>query len=223
MAPTFLDLCDITPSRKTDFDGQSAYGLLCAEGEAWKQRVYIADHQSKTGDRRVILHPLDATTVYMPQGEVHFVDGVAKGASPALEARARQHWEAWWKDVTADFQPYQYAVVGASDENPVFLQHAYTESAAGETLKQYVMPVEFAQEGTYVFASPYDDPSTEETSSKGVPRSRGHLMIDDVRREGDFPMTIQLQAGRKLLRVSLDGRRSDKALRIERIDALPRR
>jgi arylsulfatase A-like enzyme len=218
MAPTFLDLCGITPSRKTDFDGQSAYGLLHSAGPPWQQRVYIADHQSKTGDRRVVLHPLDDTTVYMPHGEVHFVDGKAKGASPALEARARQHWEAWWKDVTSDFQPYQYAVVGTRDENPVFLQHAYTESAASETAKRYVMPVEFARGGTYVFASPYDDPSTAETNSKGVQRSRGHLMIDDVRREGDFPMTIQLQAGRKLLRASLDGKRSSKALRIERID-----
>ena len=159
--------------------------------------------------------------MFMPEGEVHFVDGKAKGVSSDLEALARRRWEAWWKDVTADFKPYQYAIVGTSDENPVFLKQAYTESPAGETPQRFVMPVKFARDGTYVFASLYDDPSNPESSAKSMQQSRGYLMIDDVRHEGDFPMNVRLQAGHKLLRVSFDGKRSDKALRIERITDPP--
>ena len=220
MAPTFLDLCDITPSRKTDFDGQSACGLLSAKGDSWRQRVYIADHQSKTGDRRVILHPLDDTTVYMPQGEVHFVDGEAKGASPELEARARQHWEAWWKDVTSDFQPYQYAVVGTRDENPVFLQHAYTESAASEASKRYVMPVEFARDGLYFSHPPTTIPRRRRRIRRACrhPSSISSYRQCPTRRQlpHDRPATGRSEAAPRFV----GWQTQRQTLRIERIDDL---
>ena len=217
MAPNFLDMCDITPSRETDFDGQSFYGLLGPKGTPWKERVYIADHQSRSGDRRVILRPLDGTTVFMPQGTVSFRDGKTKGVSRELEAMARRQWDAWWKDVKADFRPYQYVVAGAEYENPMFAQHAYTESAADEDMKRYVMPVEFVHSGNYVFSAPYDDPSSTKPEKDGIPSSNGYLMIGEEKHEGTFPMTLDVEAGRQLLRVSLDGKRSDKALRIERV------
>jgi arylsulfatase A-like enzyme len=217
MAPTFLDMCGITPSRTNDFDGQSFYGLISATGELWKDRVYIADHQSRSGNRQVILRPLHGTTVFMPQGDVPFRDGKSKGRSPELEALAREHWEAWWKDVTTDFQPYQYVVVGTEHANPMFAQHAYTESAADEEVARYVMPVEFAHSGNYVFSAPYDDPSSTKPEVDGIPSSNGYLMIGEEKHEGTFPMTRYVEVGRQLLRVSLDGKRTDKALRIERV------
>ncbi len=215
MAPTLLELCGISPARTTAFDGQSSCGLLSPKGSAWKERVYIEDHQSKSGSRRVILRPLDATAVYMPQGKVQFSDGEAKGAPPGMEGLARKHWEAWWEDVTSDFEPYQYAIVGTEVVNPMFVRQAYTESGADEPVKRYVMPVEFAVDGTYVFSALYDDPSSTKLETEGVPSSEGYLVIDDEKHEGAFPMTQWMNAGRHLLRVSMDGKRTDNAVRIE--------
>ncbi len=43
------------------------------------------------------------------------------------------------------------------------------------------------------------------------------LLFGEERHDGTFPMTLNVKAGRQLLRVSLDGRRTDKALKIERM------
>lgn len=217
MAPTLLEMCGVSPSRATDFDGQSVYGLLSPKGTPWKERVYIADHQSRSGDRRVTLRPLHSTTVYMPQGTVAFRDDKASGASPELEALARRQWAVWWKDVTSDFQPYQYAIVGTEDKNPMFVRQAYTESGPDETMKRYVIPVEFAVDGTYAFSAFYDNPSSTKPEKEGIPSSEGYLMIDDERYEGAFPMKRRMKAGKYLLRLSLDAKRSDSAVRIERV------
>jgi arylsulfatase A-like enzyme len=217
MAPTLLEMCGISPSRTVDFDGQSFYGLISTKGTPWKERVYIADHQSKAGDRRVILRPFDDTTVYMPQGSVHFRDGRALKASAELEAPARKLWKTWWEDVTSDFQPYQYVIVGTRHKNPMFVKQAYTESASDEKVRRYVIPVEFAIDGTYVFSKLYDDPASTAPSKHKTTSSEGYLIIDNNRYEGTFPMKRRIKAGRYLVRISLDGRQTDKAVRIEHV------
>ena len=153
----------------------------------------------------------------MARGEVRFNDGDAKGVPLQLDALARQHWEAWWEDVTADFRPYQYVVAGTEHENPMFVQHAYTESAPSENAQRYVVPVEFSQSGTYVFSAANGPPVLTESESRRQSESKGYLMIDEEKHEGAFPMTLHVDAGRHLIRASLSGKRMDKALMIERI------
>ena len=137
--------------------------------------------------------------------------------SSELEALARQHWAAWWEDVTADFEPYQYVIVGADRVNPMFVKNAYTESAADEKVTRYVIPAEFAQDGSYVFSAVYGDPSSPEPEKRGIPSSEGYLMIGEEKHVGTFPMTLALKSGRQLLRASLDGKRTTRALKIERL------
>ena len=204
IGPTLLDMCGIRPGKNVAFDGQSAYALLRPKGTPWKKRVYIADHQSRNGIRTGYLMPLDRTTVYLPDGRsVTFSKGKAQRAYPKLEAEARKHWEEWWKDVTADFKPFHHVIVGTRHENPMVVRHVYTRiNEQKAKVKHYSFAIEFAVTGTYRFS--------------GGRRSReGYLKIDDRTYPGQFPMTLRVPAGKKMVIVSFDGQKRSGGLTIE--------
>ncbi|MDP6545557.1 MAG: sulfatase-like hydrolase/transferase [Phycisphaerae bacterium] len=204
MAPTLLDMCGIDQSEKVKFDGQSAYSLFSPKGAKWKDRIYIADHQSRNGVREGFLKPLDYTNVHFPSGAcVSFRKGKAKGASPEMEAAARKHWGAWWKDVTADFKPYHHVIVGTKHENPTIVYQVYTGlNEQKAKVKNYVFAIEFAVAGKYRFGG-------------GRRKSKGYLKIGDKTHTGEFPMTLKLPAGKKMVIVSFDGQKRSGGLTIE--------
>ena len=214
IAPTLLDMCDIPQAENVHFDGRSAYGFMHPDKTPPKPRVYIQDHQSRNGTRKEILRPLDYTNVYLPDGNVvSFREGKAKASSPELEAAARKAWAEWWQDVLADFKPHYYVVVETKHENPTVLRQVYSGlNEQKEKIKNYYFAVEFAETGTYVFGGAGDP--LKPSSAKG---RRGYLKIGDDKYEGEFPMTLQIEAGKKFVEVSYDGKTKSPALTIERL------
>lgn len=214
IAPTLLDMCGIRPQKNVAFDGQSAYGLLHAKGTPWKKRVYIADHQSVNGIRTDHLMPLDRTVVYLPDGRsVSFSKGKAQRTTPELEAEARKHWEKWWKDVSSDFKPYHHIIVGTPHENPTVCHHAYTRiNEQRAKVKHYFFAIEFAETGIYRFGD-----KVRLSKSKGGKGPKGYLKIDDKTHTGEFPMTLKVPAGKKMVVVSYDGKTRSSGLTIEKL------
>jgi len=218
IAPTLLDMCGIPQAENVDFDGRSAYGFMHPDRMPPKGRVYIQDHQSRNGTREEILRPLDYTNVYLPDGNVVcFREGIAKAGSPELETAARKAWADWWQDVLADFKPHYYVVVGTKHENPTVLRHVYSGlNEQKEKTKDYYFAVEFAETGTYVFGGAGDP--LKPSSVKG---RRGYLKIGDDMYEGTFPMKLPIEAGKKFVEVSYDGKTKSPSLTIEKLPNQP--
>jgi len=214
IAPTLLDMCGIPRPDDVDFDGRSAYGFLHPDRTPPGGRVYISDHQSKNGARTEILRPLHSTNVHLPDGTVvSFREGIAKGVPPELEAKARKIWEEWWRDVLTDFKPHHHVVVGTEHEDPTVLWHAYSGlNEQKKKAKNYYFAVEFAATGTYVFGGAKDPHKPPPKRGR-----RGYLKVGDQRHEGEFPMRLHVEAGKKFLEVSYDGKTKSPALTVERL------
>jgi len=216
LSPTLMDICGINPPADLVLDGQSVYGLMCPGKTPWKERVYIADHQSRNGPRTGYLMPMDQTTVYMPGGKaVSFHKGKAKRSdTPELEAVARRHWEEWWESVAADFEPYQYVVVGTEHENPMYIAHPYYGiNEVQSKVKDYHFAIEVAAAGTFEFSAE-DDPKNG--PGKDVKSGSGYVQVGDRKYEGQFPMKLKLEPGRKMVRVFINGKPCKK-FKIEKI------
>ena len=217
IAPTLLDMCGIPQVENVDFDGRSAYGFLHPDRTPPKGRIYIQDHQSRNGTRTEVLRPLNLTNVHLPDGTVvAFREGVAKGVSPELEARARKIWEQWWQDVLQDFKPHHYVVVGTKHETPTVLRQVYSGlNEQKARIKNYYFAVEFSETGTYLFGGPGD--GLKPNPAKG----RGYLKIGDDKYEGEFPMTLQIEAGKRFVEVSYDRKTKSPSLTIEKLPGQP--
>jgi len=214
IAPTLLDMCGIPQAENVDFDGRSAYGFLHPDRTPPKGRIYIQDHQSRNGHREDVLRPLHLTNVHLPDGTVvAFRDGVAKTSSPELEAVARKAWEDWWRDVMTDFKPHHHVVVGTEHESPTVLRQVYSGlNEQKAKIKNYYFAVEFAESGTYLFGGAGD--AISPGSAKG---RRGYLKIGDDKYEGEFPLKLQIEAGKKFVEVSYDGKTKSPGLTIEKL------
>ena len=218
IAPTLLDMCGIAQAENVDFDGRSAYGFMHPDRTPPKGRVYIQDHQSRNGTPKEILRPLHFTNVHLPDGTVvSFRDGIARTSTPELEAAARKAWANWWRDVTADFKPHHHVVVGTRHENPTVLRQVYSGlNEQKEKIKNYYFAVEFAEAGTYLFGGAGD-----QLKPSSVKRRRGNLKIGDKEYAGEFPMKLKIEAGKKFVEVSYDGKTKSPGLTIEKLPSQP--
>jgi len=83
--------------------------------------------------------------------------------------------------------------------------------------KNYYFAVEFAETGTYVFGSAGDPlkPSQEKSC-------RGYLKIGDGTYEGTFPMKSQIEAGKKFIKASYDGKTKSPSLTVAKLISQPK-
>ena len=85
-----------------------------------------------------------------------------------------------------------------------------------EKIKNYYFAVEFAETGTYLFGGAGDG-----LKPSPVKSHQGHIKIGDQTYEGTFPMKLQVEAGKKFVEVSYDGKTKSPALTIEKLPSQP--
>ncbi len=109
LMPTLLDLCGIDPGEHT-FDGASLTPLLRGEADAWPDRIIVTDsqriatpsrwRQSATMTRRWRL--VDGTALYDIAADPGQRQDVA-AQHPEVVNRLRAGYEAWWDEVSRQF------------------------------------------------------------------------------------------------------------------------
>jgi arylsulfatase A-like enzyme len=171
--PTLSEICGIKLSDdyKASIDGQSFASLVGVDCAApWRDRVYIADHQSSGGKKdigkQMVFRPYDVSTVYLPGGKtVKFAaQKCTSKEPPEVIAKARKAYDQWLKRVLADLPLGAFARVHPS--RPVFLEgYPITDGPAGSGVMSYFL-LDIDADGRFEF-----DTNTSDQYGKRKERS----------------------------------------------------
>jgi arylsulfatase A-like enzyme len=154
--PTLLEMCGLEKPEHAGFDGKSFWPLLVDPQSAWEERtlfvhnqrvdfpVKYKDYQVLTERWRLVRRASDE--LYDIQADPGQRNDIA-AQHPEVVEDLRQKYEAWWADVSQDFDVYDQTVIGSDYENPTTLySHDSHSSERGG-----VWVIEAAREGEYAF------------------------------------------------------------------------
>lgn len=153
--PTLIDLCKLKVPKDIKLDGRSLTPLLKEEIREWKddrtvfvhnQRVEYPvkdkEYQVLTKDWRLVNR--DHKELYHvkedPEQRVNVIDKY-----PNLVNELYRRYDAWWEDVSVDFNKYAKIYIGSEHENPVTLYSHDAHTRKGEK----VWVIEVARDGKY--------------------------------------------------------------------------
>ena len=123
--PTLAEICGVELSPDLELDGRSLVPLLTSADSAWKDRTLVIDSQridhpqkwrkSSVMDER--WHLINGTELYDIVKDPKQSNDIA-GNHPAVLKRLRDHYEAWWKDISRHHATYVPIGIGSEAENP---------------------------------------------------------------------------------------------------------
>ncbi len=126
--PTLIELCGISAPANVKFDGVSLVPLLNGKAEAWPDRILVTDSQRvkdpikwrqssvMTSQWRLI----NGEELYDMRHDPSQASNVASG-NPAVVARLRDFYEAWWAELLPTFANDAAITLGHPSDNPARL------------------------------------------------------------------------------------------------------
>jgi len=138
LLPTFIDLCGLKASKPIAYDGRSLQEAISGAGPIDPQRVLVAHHQElpdpekyrfasvMEGPWRLVLRN-DLSAGAKPAMELYrLADDPGQNrdiaaAHPDIVSNLRRRYDAWWDDISRDFDRPAEIVVGDARQNPTEL------------------------------------------------------------------------------------------------------
>lgn len=125
LLPTLIELCGLSKPANARFDGTSLAGLLLGKSDAPPDRMLVVQYGQipKKWDSCVIwnswrlVHGAELYDIKADPGQA--ADVAAK--YPAVVARMKAHYEAWWARVESGLNDFVPISIGSDKENPVAL------------------------------------------------------------------------------------------------------
>jgi arylsulfatase A-like enzyme len=165
--PTILDLCGISPSSNTSFDGTSLKRLIDGDFNSWPGRILFADTQREEflvkwkqvavmTDRWRLIGKNELYDINSDTGQKNNI----ASQYPEVVAKLQAAYEIWWEGVSRNGDKYQNTIIGSEKENPVRLNSHdfHTEEGYPAWSQEMVREgagnngfwsIEVAREGTY--------------------------------------------------------------------------
>jgi arylsulfatase A-like enzyme len=154
--PTLIDLADLEEPKDVNFDGLSLQPLI-KDHEEWINRTLFVHNQrlqypEKFKDFQVLtenwrLEGREQRELYDikvdPGQKVDIAD-----ENPAVVDSLTEKYEAWWQDISTDFDLYNNIIIGNKAENPSII-YAHDALRSDEGL---VWAIDVEQEGMYEFS-----------------------------------------------------------------------
>ncbi|GHB78188.1 arylsulfatase [Persicitalea jodogahamensis] len=131
LLPTLLDLCDIKPKTKTDFDGISLAPSLLQNQPIKPERILITDTQREgyleEGKMSAVMQGswrlIDGKELYDLSTDPGQKDNIAQ-AHPAKVNELQKAYQAWWPDISRHGNAFNRVIVG-SEKQPVICLTAH--------------------------------------------------------------------------------------------------
>lgn len=130
LVPTLLELCGIEPPEDVEFDGMSLAPLLRDDDSAadWPERTLVVHNQrvldpvkwkdtSVMTDRWRLVNDRELYDITADPGQQNNIIN----DNPDVARELRQFYDAWWEDISRDFDRTTPLYIGADEENPVTL------------------------------------------------------------------------------------------------------
>ncbi|MBL8218772.1 MAG: arylsulfatase [Bryobacterales bacterium] len=127
--PTLIELCELKPAKKPEFDGHSVAGFLRNTAKAMPDRTLIIQFSRMNASRP---RKDDACILWkkwrmVHGGELYNVDADpdqknnVKEANPQVAARLQGHYDKWWATVEPFVDSFLPTHIGSEKENPVMV------------------------------------------------------------------------------------------------------
>lgn len=126
--PTLLDLCDIRPTNKVDFDGISLAPTILKKQPVDPERILITDTQREgylvEGKMSAVMQGnwrlIDGKELYDLSTDPGQKSNIAQ-AHPAKVAELQKAYRAWWPDISQHGGEFNRVVVGSDKQSVVCL------------------------------------------------------------------------------------------------------
>ena len=171
LLPTLVDLCGLQVEPGVEFDGVSLAGVARGTEAALPERMAVVQYghpneQPEFGrSGKYVAAVLWGRWRLVGGGELYDIVADPGQASdvaahhPAVVARMRDHYEAWWAGVEGNLDTYQPLTIGGAEENPMRLCSADWAWAYADNQRNIRTPatgsgtwhVHAAHAGTYSF------------------------------------------------------------------------
>jgi arylsulfatase A-like enzyme len=154
--PTLINLCLLKTPDSLYYDGRSLAPLLNGKITDWKddrtlivhnQRVDfpIKDKEYQVMTKKWRLVKRKTNELYDIKKDPGERTDIA-AEHPDIVKKLYQRYEAWWKDVSVDFDKYSYMYIGTPYEDPVVLYAHDSHSRKGKS----IWALKVARDGRYV-------------------------------------------------------------------------
>jgi arylsulfatase A-like enzyme len=231
LIPTLADLCNLKLPKRARLDGVSFAPLLRRETDHLPDReVFVQYRQSSDPPEKGKATVLTDRWRLVGDRELYDIDAdpgqqtnVASDYSEVV-VRLRQAYEAWWLDVSRQFDEPSHIILGDDAETPASLcsfdWHTKTAWSQGQVRSaadvNSFWAVEVACEGTYEFTlrrwpEELDAPITAAIpGGKAIAATEARLAIDDIDLSQPIPpdaasvtFTVELKPGKTTLQTWL--------------------
>ena len=156
LLPTLIDWCGLKKPEEISFDGISLAPLLADNNIAWPDRTLFVHNQRvdfpvKYKENQVLterwrLINREKVELYDIVSDPGQRDDIA-GQHPDVVKELHQQYQAWWEDISQDFDKYAMTIIGSDRENPSTLYGHDAHRQTGNNI--FVIDVE--KEGYYEF------------------------------------------------------------------------
>ena len=126
--PTLIALCNLKLNEPIDFDGNSLMPLISGSDENWPERLLITDSQRVEHPIKWRKSAVMSDNWRLVNGEelYNMVDDPGQAndialKNPKIVKKFRKAYDAWWDDVSLDFDNFQAIIIGSPKENPINL------------------------------------------------------------------------------------------------------
>ena len=124
--PTLVELCDLTETKKVEYDGKSLVPLIYGKGAGWGDRAIVTDSQR-------VAHPIkwrksavmtdrwrlvNGKELYDMKADAGQKKNIAK-EHPEVKQKLIGEYDKWWASVSEKFGEYTRTIIGSEHENPV--------------------------------------------------------------------------------------------------------
>jgi arylsulfatase len=128
LLPTLIDLCDLKPTKKADFDGASLVTLLRGAVKKNPDRMLVVQYGQKPEkwdccvmwDKWRLVKGEELYDLRTDPGQK---TNIADKHADVVK-KMRDHYEAWWKQIAPLVDDFVPVVIGSEKENPVTLSAA---------------------------------------------------------------------------------------------------
>ena len=126
--PTLIALCGLKLNKLINFDGKSLIPLINGSDENWSERLLITDSQRVEHPIKWRKSAVMSDNWRLVNGEelYNMVDDPGQTNDIALKnpkkvKKFRKAYDAWWDDISSDFDNFQAIIIGSPKENPINL------------------------------------------------------------------------------------------------------